>query len=143
MNKYQDLIRKHQKDIDDFPMFFAFNDEQFEEGMRSIGLEPDDTGAIYKLGNTGGFFHKTDEPAFSAMMERHDAEMKEAIDADQTGDGFIYEMFDYELSNHEYSYSRDLTSTLEALGFSAEEINASAKLKHGLKIAIKNQFNEI
>ena len=88
--------------------------------MRSIGLEPDNTGAILKLKNTGGYIRKTDESAFSAMMERHDAEMKKAIDSDSTGDGFIFDMFNYELSNHEYSYTRDLTDTLCAIGLSAK-----------------------
>ena len=139
MNKYQELKKKHQEDIDNFPMFFAFNKEQFEEGMRKLGLEPDNTGAIYKLGSTGGYFRKTDDPAFCDMLERHDAEMKAAIDADTTGEGFIFEMFDYELSNHEYCYTGDLTDTLQALGLTKDDINASAKLKHGLQKAIKKQ----
>ena len=48
MNRYQEIKEKHQKDVDNFRMFFAFNRKQFDEGMRSIGLEPDNTGAIYK-----------------------------------------------------------------------------------------------
>ena len=49
------------------------------------------------------------------MMKRHDAEINEAIDSDQTGEGFIFDMFDYELSNHEYSYTGDMTDSLCAL----------------------------
>ena len=139
MNKYQELKKKHQEDINNFPMFFAFNKEQFAEGMRKLGLEPDNADAIYKLGNTGGYFRKTDDQAFCDMMERHDAEMKAAIDADTTGDGFIYEMFNYELSNHEYCYTGDLTDTLHALALTEDEINASDTLQHGLITSVKER----
>ena len=142
MNSYQELKKKHQKEFNLFPIFFAFSNEQFDEGMRNLGLEPNDTNAIYRLGDTGGFYRKTDRLAFSEMRNRHDAEMKAAIDADTTGEGFIFDMFDYELSNHEYCYTGDLTDTLQALDLTKDDINASAKLKHGLQKAIKNQFNK-
>lgn len=31
MNKYTELRDKHQKQVNDFPMMFAFNEKQFEE----------------------------------------------------------------------------------------------------------------
>jgi hypothetical protein len=136
MNRYLELKEKQKKEINDFPMFFAFNKAQFEEGMRRLGLEPDSRSAIIKLGSTGGYFRKTDEPKFSEMMERHDAEMQADIDADPTGDEFIFEMFRYELSNHEYGYTGDLSDTLCALGLTMSGINASDKLKNGLQKAI-------
>ena len=141
MNKYLELKENHKKDVENFPMFFAFNKKQFDEGMCKLGLEPNETGAILKLGKTGGFFRKTDEPAFSEMMKRHDAEMKAAIDKDPTGEGFIFDMFNYELSNHEYCYTGDLTDTLLALGITKDEINASDKFKKGLRKAIKMQVD--
>ena len=82
---------------------------------------------------------KNDRPDFSVILNRHKREMKAAIDADTTGEGFISDMFDYELSNHEYCYTGDLTNTLQALGLTKDDINASAKLKHGLQKAIKKQ----
>ena len=47
-------------------------------------------------------------------------------------------MFETELANHEYCITNDLTDTLEALGYTAEEIEQSPKLKTGLTEAIKN-----
>jgi hypothetical protein len=41
-------------------MFFALSKEQFAEGMSKFGLTPDDKDKIYKLGNTGGFYLRTD-----------------------------------------------------------------------------------
>jgi hypothetical protein len=53
MNKYQELREKQQAELNAFPMFFAFNQKQFEEGMKSLGLKPTDTKKIYKMGHTG------------------------------------------------------------------------------------------
>lgn len=140
MNKYSELRERQQKEINDFPMFFAFNNKQFEEGMLKLGLKPSDTGKIYKLGNTGGFYRKSDSQAFRDMLERHYQEKADAIAADTTGDGFIFDMFNYELANHEYGYTHDPEDTLDALGMTREEIAADARLLHGWKKAIKNQW---
>ena len=44
-------------------------------------------------------------------------------------------MFLSELANHEYCITYDLEDTLNALGFTIEEINADKRLLHGLKKA--------
>jgi len=138
---YLELKRRHQKDIDEFPMFWAYSKEQFAEGMRKLGLEPEQTDAVCRM-PAGGVSRKTDVPRFIEMMERHDAEMKAAIDADATGVGFVFEMFDYELANYEYVCTRDVSDTLSALGLTIEEVRASEKLKRGLKLAIAAQRDE-
>ena len=35
MNKYNELREKHQKEVNDFPIGFAFSDKQFEEQMQN------------------------------------------------------------------------------------------------------------
>jgi hypothetical protein len=135
MNKYQELKEKHQEEFNNFPMFFAFSNKQFEEGMKKAGLKLTDTDKIYKLGNTGGFYKKTDSAAFEEMNSRHNKAMNDAIESDTTGEGFIYDMFRYELSNHEYIITWDLEPTLDALCLTADEVNASEKLLHGLRKA--------
>ena len=65
-------------------------------------------------------------------------EKQDAIAADLTGDGFIFDMFVYELANHEYCITYDLEDTLDALGLTAEQINADKRLTHGLNKAIKH-----
>jgi len=121
-------------------MFFAFSKEQFQEGMRSLGLEPDNTDAIIKLADTSGFILKTDKPDFSGMLKRQKAEMQEAIDLDHTGDGFIFYMFRYELANHEYTYTGEVSDALYALDLTFADINASDKLQNGLQKAIKSLY---
>lgn len=139
MNKYSELRERQQKEVEDFPMFFAFSEKQFEEGMKSLGLKPGDTKKIYKLGNTGGFYRKSDSQALRDMFERHRKELEDAIAADETGEGFIFDMFNYELANHEYGYTGNPDDTLDALGMTMEEINADSRLLHGWKMAVRRQ----
>jgi hypothetical protein len=136
MNKYQELRSKQQAELNAFPMFFAFNQKQFEEGMKSLGLKPTDTKKIYSIGY-GGYYRKSDAPAFHEMFQRHTKELEDAIAADPTGDGFIFDMFDYELANHEYNYTRDPEPTLDALGMTLEQIRTEPRLFHGWKKATR------
>lgn len=142
MNKYRALKSKHEKMMNEFPMFFAFSNKQFEEGMAKLGLNPDQTDKIYKLGGTGGFYRKSDSDKLKEMFNTFDREMKEAIAADETGEGFIYDMFNYELANHEYCITWDAEPTLDALGLTMEEINADERLLAGFKKAIRNNRYE-
>ena len=85
----------------------------------------------------GGFIRKSDLKAYTEMCQRTEKEMQEAIANDKTGEGFIKEMFKYELANHEYCITYELDDTLDALGLTIEEINNNQALKHGLELARK------
>jgi len=139
MNAYTVLKDKQQKEVNEFPMFFAFSNEQFNEGMAKFGLKPEDTDKIYSLSGTGGFYKRTDSEKLKEMMNRHEKERQEAIEGDETGDGYIFDMFNYELGNHEFVITYDVEDTLDALCLTIDEVNASEKLKHGLNKAIKSQ----
>ena len=139
MNQYRALKEKHEKEFNEFPMFFAFNQKQFDEGMQTLGLNPEETDKIYKLGNTGGFYRKSDSAKLRDLFERQRKEEEDAIAADTTGEGFIYQMFHYELANHEYGYTGDPESTLDALNITLEEIYNNPALLNGWKKAIRNQ----
>lgn len=137
MNKYEEMKNKHEKIVNAFPMEFAFNSEQFEDGMKKLGLTKDDKDKIIFIGNTGGFFRKSDRDAYNKMWEEIDKEKQELIKNDKTGEGFIKDMFEYELINHEYSYTYELDDTLNALGLTYEEVMNNPALKHGLELAKK------
>lgn len=49
-NKYDEIKEKHQKIVDDFPMKFAFSDEQFNQSMKELDLKPDDTDKVVSIG---------------------------------------------------------------------------------------------
>jgi hypothetical protein len=141
MNAYETLKEKHQKEVNAFPMAFAFSDKQFAEGMAKLGLKPEDTDKVYGMAGTGGFYRRSDAPAFHEMFERHEREKQEAIEADKTGNGYIYQMFIYELHNHEYGYTGDPESALNALDLTPEEIGACPRLKHGF-IKARNKIRK-
>ena len=137
MNKYTELKSKHQKEVDAFPFGFAFNQKQFNEMMGKWGLAPTDTDKIYKIGG-GGFVRKSDADAMDEMFARHEAERKAAMQDDE----YLYQMFDYELANHEYGYTGDLEDTLDAIGLTMDEINADPRMANALKKAIAAQKEE-
>src|SRR5690625_1340256 len=124
MITYQELKNKHQKELNDFPMAFAFDKNQFKKAMEELGLTEKDTDKVYSIG-MGGFIRKTDSEALNAMHKRQQKEFDEAIKNDATGEGFIKEMFLYELANHEYIVTFDLEPTLDALGLALDEVNRS------------------
>jgi hypothetical protein len=137
-NSYLVLKKKQQEEVNNFPMAFAFNEKQFEEAMEKLGLKKTDTHKVYSFGG-GGICRRTDSEALRNMFDRHEKEMKEAIDNDSTGEGFIFDMFNYELANHEFGYTWDSEPTLEALGLTMEEVQANEKLLHGFNKAKKAQ----
>ena len=63
--------------------------------------------------------------------------MEAAISDYKTGDVFIYQMFLYELDNHEYGYTGDSEETLDALDYTMEQVQADARLLHGFEKARK------
>ena len=136
MNAYQEMKDRQQKEFDAFPMGASFSDQQFQQMMEKWGLTLNDTDKICSIGG-GCYIRKTDKEALCALINRLNNEKENAIAADLTGDGFIFDMFVYELANHEYCITYDLEETLDALGLTPEEVNADELLKHGLNKAIK------
>lgn len=136
MNAYVELKNKHQKEVNDFPFGFAFSDEQFTEMMAKWNLTPEDTDKIYSIGN-GGFVRKSDADAMNEMFERHAQEREVAIRENK--DNYLYHMFDYELANHEYTYTGELDDTLEALDLTMEDINNNTVMYEALMKAIRHQ----
>ena len=138
---YKELKDRQQAEINAFPFMFAFSNEQFIKGMERLGLKPTDTDKIYSIGG-GGYVRKSDYAELEAMTQRHRQEIRDAIAADTTGDGFIYDMFYYELANHEYSYTGDVTDAVNACGLTVEQLNANPALIKGLKKAADDQRDE-
>lgn len=132
MNKYLDMRNRHQAEVNAFPMHFCFGEEQIRKKFEELGLDREkDLDKIVVIKGTGGFVLKEDAPALKEMLDRHSREMEEAIADDKSGNGFIYEMFLYELNNHEYGYTYDASDTLRSLKLTLKQIEASPALKHG------------
>ena len=136
--KYLHLVNAHQQELNDFPIMWAFNDEQFIEGMKKLGLKETDTDKIVTI-NSGGFMKKTDAPAFNAMMKRHAQEWEEAYEDDE----FLYEAFLYELGNHEFCITYEYEPTLSALGLTEDQILNDERMLKILKRAKKDYLEDI
>lgn len=140
MNQYREMRERQQKEFNDFTkgnMFFAFSREQFAEGMKRLNLDPEtDTDKIYRVPG-GGYVLKAKAAEMHAILDRGDDEIKAACAADLSGDGFIFEMFKDILADHEYSYTGNLAESIDASVYTAEEINASPALLHGLEKAAR------
>jgi len=142
MNAYVAMKNRHQEEVNALPFKAAFSDEQFAKGMAELGLTPSDTDKVYALSGTGIFYLRSDAPRIHETFERHRKERADAIAADKDGTGFICDMFRYELANHEYCITFDLGDTLDALGFTVDEINENAALLNGLDLARQKYLQE-
>lgn len=135
MNVYKALKDAQQKRVNALPIIYAFSDKQFEEGMKKLGLNPDDTDKIYSIG-AGGFIRKEDASLIDKTFREIAQEMDDAIAADKDGTGFIYDMFLYELENHEFAYTGDAEPALDALGLSVQDVMGDPALLYGFGKAV-------
>lgn len=135
INQYQIIRDRQQQEVNNLPMRFAFSQEQFHEVMKEWGLDPKkDLDKIARI-PWGGFIQKKDAPLMHETFARHHKELQAAIDADPTGEGFIKDMFLYELENHEYIYTGTAEDALDSLGLSFEDVVANPRLARGLSLA--------
>jgi len=137
MNRYQEMRKRHQTEFDSVPLGAAFSEEQFNTMMSGWGLDPEkDIDKICFIG-CGAYIQKKDKDLLGQISARHEAEVKRAIEEDNTGLGFIKEMFLHELRNHEYGYTTDTGDTIESCGYTAEQVESDPRLKLGLETACK------
>ena len=97
---YKMYRQNEQKACDDLPLFFAFTNEQLENALKERGFDSLGEGVkhIYKFGNTGGFYLKTDAEVIRAYCNRPN-KLPELMKNEK----FAIEAFEYEMCNHEYA----------------------------------------
>ena len=139
-NKYRLLKDKHQKEVNELPYMFAFNNEQFKNGLKKLGLNENETNKLIYFG-AGIYLKKVDLPKVEEVHARHKKELEFEIKSDTIGDKFIKDMFLDEMYNHEYGYTRDIQPVLEALNISEYNLRHSENLRNGLMLA-KQVFEE-
>lgn len=142
MNEYQKMRNRQQQEFNALPLGFAFTQKQFDEMMRGWNLHPErDIKKICSIGACG-YIQKKDVELLRQTSARHSQELTAAIEADKTGNGFIFQMFCYELENHEYGYTGDAEDTLDALGYTMEQVQANRCLRRGFEKACKKVKRE-
>ena len=135
---YREMKQRHQQEVNALPLAFAFSREQFETMLSKWGIAQDDAkdGAVVGMGN-GCFIRATDRDTVVTAFKRIAKEEADAVASDRDGNGYIYEMFLEELLNHEYTYTGDLSETLDAVGMTLEQVQKNEPLKNGLRLALE------
>ena len=130
--EYLDLQEKRRKEIADFPIAYAFNDEQLKEALEKLGATKEECVTVF---GHGDIVRREDAKRFVAMLEGHTKEVKEKLKNDVE---FAEAAFLYEIDNHEY-----------AINWSADEdvlgcfcIDWGFIRKHGLQMAYDSARNK-
>ena len=130
--EYLDLKKKHQKEFEDFPIAYAFNDKQLREALEKLGATKEECVTVF---GHGDIVKRTDVKALLIMIKRHDKELKQRLreDADFAEAAFLYEM-----DNHEYAinWSAD-EDVLAAFAITFEDIS-----NWGLQMAYNRARNQ-
>ena len=119
MNKYKELKNKQQKEFHNFPMFFAFLEEQMNEGLIKLNTTRDD---IVSIGFSG-YVRKSDLKAYKEMQKTHEQQMEKVLEDKE----FLYQAFRYELANHEFCVNEEYNETLSSLGLKFETLTKEQK----------------
>ena len=135
MNIYKQLKDAQSAKFNAFPIFFAFDRKQFNEGLQKLNTTETQ---IIKIGG-GGFIRAADLPDFQALLDDMSAELERSL-ADPN---FFYYAVRYELNNHEYSYTYDAGEALRALGLSFSDLTqAQREILARAALEIQNEAND-
>ena len=95
---YLDLQEKHRKELNDFPIAYAFNDKQLQEALEKLGAKSVDE-CVTVMGS-GDIVKKENGKPFLDLLKRQVKEVQDLLlsDMDIAEAAFLYEM-----DNHEYA----------------------------------------
>lgn len=100
--EYLDLKERHRKEVNEFPIAYAFNDQQLKDALVKLGAKSKDE-CVTVFGH-GDIVKKENAKPFIEMLERHSKEIKDRLIADKE---FAEAAFLYEMNNHEYAINYD------------------------------------
>lgn len=131
--EYLDLKKKHEKELEEFPIAYAFNDQQLEEALKKIGATTKEE-CVTVFGH-GDIVKRGDAKLLVKMLYRQGEELKNKLKEDVE---FAEAAFLYEMDNHEY-----------AINWSADEdvlncfgIGWNFLRKYGLQMAYNSARNK-
>ena len=127
--EYLDLKKKHEQEVSDFPVAYAFNDEQLKEALIKLGAKSVDE-CVTVFGH-GDVVKRENAKPFIQMLKHHRIELKDKMRHDHE---FAEAAFLYEMDNHEYAINWDGDEEiLSCFGLSEDEVT-----EFGLKTAYMN-----
>lgn len=130
--EYLDLQEKHRKELEDFPIAYAFSDEQLKRALVKLNATKEECVTVF---GHGDIVKRTDAKAFVALLTRQTEEMKQKLKSDPE---FAEAAFLYEMDNHEYAinWSGD-EDVLDCFSITFDDIR-----KWGLQMAYDSARNK-
>ena len=95
--EYLDFKKRQQKEFEDFPIAYAFNDKQLEEALEKLGATKEECVSVF---GHGDLVKRENAKPLIALLKRHTDELREKIKSDKE---FTEAAFLYEMDNHEYA----------------------------------------
>lgn len=116
--EYLDLKSRHQREFDEFPIAYAFNDEQLKEALTKLNATKEECVSVF---GHGDIVRRENAKALIALLDRQQDELiRHLLDDEEFAEAAFLE----EMDNHEYAinYSGD-EDVLAAFGITFEKIN--------------------
>ena len=116
--EYLDLRKRHQQELEEFPIAYAFNEKQLEEALIKLNTTKEEVVTVF---GHGDIVKRENAKPFIKMLEDQQEELLQRIRDDEE---FAEAAFAYEMDNHEYAinWSGD-DDVLDCFGLSFEKIN--------------------
>jgi len=133
---YMDIKNASQKELNNFPMFFAFNNKQFYEGIEKLGVK-DYKKELLKIPG-GGFIRKVDGGKLAQMFKDQSNRLSKAIKDRE----FLISALKYEMMNHECFYSYNFEPVINIFNLDLDNNKLHKECFATAKIALQ-QENDI
>jgi hypothetical protein len=131
--EYLEMKRRHEEEMNDFPIAYAFNDEQLQQALEKLGVAS--TKECVTVFGHGDIVKRENAKPLVDMLARHTNEIRDKLKEDVE---FAEAAFLYEMDNHEY-----------AINWSADEdvlecfcIDWDFIRKYGLQMAYDSARNK-
>ena len=116
--EYLEMQKRHQKELEDFPIAYAFNDKQLQEALEKLGATKEECVTVF---GHGDIVKRENAKKLVKLLEDQREEMLQRIKDDPI---FAEAAFLYEMDNHEYAinWSGD-DDVLACFGITFDHIN--------------------
>lgn len=123
LQKYLEMKERHQRDVNNFPIAFAFSTSQLKEALEKIGAKSLDE--CCTIHNCGDIIRKSDWEAYRKMAIDHAKELNDAMNDPE----FAKSAFRYEMDNHEYAINWDGDAdVLGCFGWTPDDFSKKASV---------------
>lgn len=113
---YLDLQERQRKEIEEFPIAYAFSEQQLKEALEKLGAKKEECVTIF---GHGDIVKKENAKPFIDMLKRHMNELQIAMKEE----AFAEAAFLYEMDNHEYAINWDGDhDVLAVFGFNFDDL---------------------